>query len=67
MADDMGRRAREALADVIYWDGALPREAPANQLADLYDASAGEEDPGYLNKPQNTYYNRWPELLGALP
>ena len=30
VADDMGRRAREAQADVVFWDAALPPDAPAN-------------------------------------
>ena len=44
----MGRRAKEAQADVIYWDGATPEDAPANQLKDLYEGPEDAEDSGYL-------------------
>ena len=63
----MGRRAREAQADVVYWDGAVPADAPPNQLSDLYEGAADTEDLGYLTKAEAIYHNRWPELIAALP
>ena len=30
VADDMGRRARDAGMDVIFWDGSVPEDAPPN-------------------------------------
>ena len=36
VADDMARRALEAKRDVVYWGGAVPPDAPANQVPDVY-------------------------------
>ena len=36
VADDMARRALEKRGEVIYWSGALPPDAPANQLVEVY-------------------------------
>ena len=36
VADDMARRALEAKTDVVYWNGLIPDDAPANQLSDIY-------------------------------
>ena len=36
VADDMARRALEAKTDVVYWNGLIPDDAPANQLPDIY-------------------------------
>jgi len=33
----MARRALEAKADVIYWGGKVPEEAPSNQIQEVYE------------------------------
>ena len=35
--DDMARRALEEKTDVIFWKGAIPADAPPNQIKDVYD------------------------------
>jgi hypothetical protein len=37
VADDMARRALEAKADVVYWSGEAPADAPLNQVKEVYD------------------------------
>jgi hypothetical protein len=45
--DDMARRALAVESQVIYWDGQVPEDAPANQLQHLYfDPSA--EGNGFI-------------------
>ena len=34
--DDMARRALEEKQDLLFWDGEVPSDAPANQLPDIY-------------------------------
>ena len=34
--DDMARRALEERATIIFWDGQVPKDAPGNQLEDIY-------------------------------
>ena len=36
VADDMARRALDAKQDVVFWRGDVPRDAPANQLPEVY-------------------------------
>ena len=35
--DDMARRALEARRDVVFWGGAVPDDAPANQVKEIYE------------------------------
>ena len=37
VADDMACRALEGRADVTYWFGSVPSDAPPNQLQDVYE------------------------------
>ena len=41
VADDMGRRALEARADVIFWSGSIPDDAPPNQVKEVYTEQEG--------------------------
>ena len=34
--DNMARRALEARATITFWDGQVPKDAPGNQLQDIY-------------------------------
>ena len=36
IADDMARRALEVRATITFWDGQMPKDAPGNQLQDVY-------------------------------
>ena len=35
--DDMARWALEAQVTIIFWDGQVPKDAPGNQLQDVYE------------------------------
>ena len=41
VADDMGRRALEAKADVVFWGGKVPEDAPDNQVYAVYEEQNG--------------------------
>jgi len=36
VADDMARRALEVKGEVVFWAGAVPADAPANQVEEVY-------------------------------
>ena len=36
IVDDMARRALELRATITLWDGQVPKDAPGNQLQDVY-------------------------------
>ena len=36
ITDDIARRALEARATITFWDGQVPKDAPGNQLQDIY-------------------------------
>ena len=46
MADDMARRALEEKGEVIFWGGDVPEDAPANQVAEVYEQ---QEVPNQLD------------------
>ena len=35
--DDMARQALEARATITFWDRQVPKDAPGNQLQDVYE------------------------------
>ena len=37
VADDMARRALEEKADVVFWYGQVPADAPRNQVREVYE------------------------------
>ena len=57
VADDMGRRAYEARDEIVYWNGNIPSDAPANQLEDIYTHfdDKPELDWGTLPPPPNLF------------
>ena len=63
----MARRALEAEATVVYYDGLAPPEAPANQLAELYDGATQELGGGLFHTAEESYSSRWTELVANIP
>ncbi len=67
MPDDMARRALAAQAAVVYWDGEVPADAPANQLEELYEGADEGKAGGFLKTAEVTYQSRWKELVDNIP
>ncbi len=67
MPDDMARRALAASAAVVYWDGKVPEDAPANQLEELYDGAEVGKAGGFFKTVESTYQSRWKEIVENIP
>lgn len=65
--DDMARRALVEKGAIIFWDGQVPEDAPANQLKELYAGAKEDVAGGYFKTAPVTYQSRWKELVENIP
>lgn len=51
--DDMARRALEEKTDIVFWGGKVPKDAPANQLSDIYQQQQPSEQLDWTGIPES--------------
>ena len=66
VSDDMGRRALAAKKDVVYWDGRLPEDAPANQVEVCYRDATEDEEPWLRLPPGVLQGTDWEKALDTV-
>ena len=65
VADDMARRALAAKASVVFYGGAIPPDAPPQQLAEIYHKPARGDDP-LITSSFDTYPKFWEHMFGDM-
>ena len=53
VADDMAKRALETRATITFWDGQVPKDAPENQLQDVYKQQGMKSQLDWVSLPES--------------
>ena len=63
----MARRALEAKAMVVFYDGVVPEEAPISQMDGLYGGGQELSGGGFFHPAEESYRTRWEEVVANIP